>query len=202
MAQKLRGICGSTAFLLGLLGPEPAFTRQGRSVQFAYRVPHKRGGNNMTGQEKLLCLVFVLLLVWSQMGPILSFASEIQGGVEVRMAWTPPTHRVTGEAMADSEISHYDVFCWVDDGTPGDWRYLDTVENTGNTNSGVFTDHILQFVGTCTLAGCDFFPRALVPGLNSCAISAVDTQGIASSFSDPVSFFVPPWPGSPTGLSD
>jgi len=159
------------------------------------------GGSDMTGAEKLICLVAVLLFFGLQMKGILSFASGLHGGAEIRISWTPPIIRVTGEPMADNEISHYDVFCYPF-GEPENSQILGTIENTGNTSSGVLQDHILQFIGTCTLAGCDFFPRALTPGGNQCVISAVDTRGLASSFSDPVDFFVPPWPSSVIGLSD
>ena len=155
----------------------------------------------MTGQEKLICLGAVLIFLGLQMKGILSFASDIQGGTEIRVSWTPPILRITGEPMADSEIGHYDFFCWPE-GEPQDSRLLGSVENTGNTNTAILQDHILKFVGTCTLTGCDFFPRALVIGINECAVSAVDVGGLASEFSTSIIFDNPPWPNSPFGLSN
>jgi len=153
--------------------------------------------------RKLLCLlglggIFGLFLVLA----VVSLADiGLGASTMIRMSWVPPNTRVTGEAMDDSEIGHYDVHCWPA-GEPQDSRFLGSVENTGNTNSALMKDHILKFVGTCTLAGCDFFPRVFVPGLNECAVSAVDVEGVASDFSNSVLFSIPPWSDNPFGLAD
>jgi len=90
--------------------------------------------------------------------------------------WIPPTERVDGAPLADSEIAAYRILC--------NGSQVVEVPNTGGTNSWQSPD------------------GAFPPGDYSCTARTVDTAGLVSEDSAPVVFTVDPAaPNPPSGLS-